>query len=514
MKRLFAILTLLAILLTSCTTLNAETTDQTTNTQQAEQNADTTTTDNGATKQVRPDRTKREDEPEGIARFELNETFQNLLDEVNTEHEAVKMYDGDYEQYLVLNKEEGFDLEDYALAPSSIPPGTTVLTLDQVKEDLEYLYKALRTHYGCYEYFGGDEVFRPAIDAVIADCAALETITFSKLHSSLLDRMSFIEDLHFSIDFLWLDGYEQIIPFFFRNVAYQKTENGYETLDGKVVSSVDGFVDLDELFKRSLTKDGDLVYYPILLDPTTKVAGRITCSIPALTVRYTDGSTDQLTPSDHYFERSGTSTVDVRTENGIPVITVGGFYPGSDGLKFDRSAFDYRERDIVMVDLRYNSGGDCSKVERWMQNYASRPVWPNSMTLLDGNTLHTLTKYAMSHAEEEFAPMDNVTIMLAGKATCSAGENMVDMGYNMENTLIVGENTFGVLVGSAGRNVTLPNSGVYLEIGTGLHLHPEGHFEEYRGFFPDIWCPADEAKEAVMNFIKKNTTVTYEQAEK
>ena len=36
------------------------------------------------------------DVEDNISRFEWNETFQTLLDDVNAAHKAVEMYDGDY----------------------------------------------------------------------------------------------------------------------------------------------------------------------------------------------------------------------------------------------------------------------------------------------------------------------------------------------------------------------------------------------------------------------------------
>ena len=66
-------------------------------------------------------------------------------------------------------------------------------------------------------------------------------------------------------------------------------------------------------------------------------------------------------------------------------------------------------------------------------------------------------------------------------------------------------NTNGILTSGLGK-WTLPNTGIYVTFGSDFFLHPAGeHFEEFRGYYPDIWVPAAEAEEAVMNFIAQNT---------
>ena len=60
---------------------------------------------------------------------------------------------------------------------------------------------------------------------------------------------------------------------------------------------MDDHPDLDELFKRSISEQGYLVYYPVLLKPATFDGTeweKHTCD-ETLTVHYTDGSTDTLT---------------------------------------------------------------------------------------------------------------------------------------------------------------------------------------------------------------------------
>lgn len=499
MKRFLAMAFVL-IMLTACTSVDIQVEDEETNAappaQQTEEKAPET-----------PDEGKTEPK---ILEYERSETFQKLLGECNTAHEAVKISEADYMPYVVQYEEPGFDINKYRYDPAAQKPEDTVLTLEQVAEDMEVYYKALRTNYHCaYPYFGGDEAFRAAVDGVVADCAALEVITCGDVLDSMEERFAFVKDAHFS--FGGRRSGELLVPFFFRSVAYMKTETGYETAEGKRVESVDGYEDLNELFKLSLTKEGELVYYPVVLGgiPINSFSGLVKCTLEPLTVHYTDGSTETLRGEDYYKPnfRGSTATVVVREEEDIPIVLATKFVDDASGQEFVRTAYDYRDRDIVILDLRYHSGGNVFVGQAWAEAYMRRTAFMHPVIAVKTGAQGNYSYYN-SHRDNEFVSLENVRIVLTSKGACSAAEGFADICFNMENTLFVGENTFGAYTSSASNQISLPNSGLHMIFGNGLALfNDDGHFEEYRGLLPDIWVPAVEAEEAVMNFIAKNTTV-------
>lgn len=68
--------------------------------------------------------------------------------------------------------------------------------------------------------------------------------------------------------------------------------------------------------------------------------------------------------------------------------------------------------------------------------------------------------------------------------------------YNLDNSLIIGENTNGSMISNSG-HIELPNSKCSVDMTfSTVYLTPDGsdYFEELRGFFPDIWVPAKEAE--------------------
>lgn len=444
-------------------------------------------------------------DPSQIPSFTLSDTFCDVLDHVNSAHEAVKLYNGDYSAYMGQYQNPEFDPNMCEFNEKAMPKSTAILTLEQITADMETFYETLRTEYGCYEYFGGDEAFRPAIDAVIADCAAMDEIRCVDWVESLIEHFSFVKDAHFTFGGIMVDKAE--VPFFFRDISFRKTENGYVADNGKIVASVDGYDELDELFKLSLTKKGELVYYPVLLEKFHYMQledKKVECST-TLTVRYADGSYDELSAEPFKLISRSSSSKNAKTKekDGIPVVTVNYFDPTKDGALYVDSAPLLRDRDIFIMDMRTCTGGQYSMMPQWFTNYTLQEVWQNSLSLKKG-TPDMLYKNHLTKSDKEFVSTENTCIILTSKRTMSCGEAFVDMSYNMENTLLVGENTFGCLTGSL-KHWTLPNTGLYVSFGEMLYLYPDGgYFEEFRGFYPDIWVPAAEAEEAVMNFITKN----------
>ena len=284
-------------------------------------------------------------------------------------------------------------------------------------------------------------------------------------------------------------------------------------MDGRIVASVDGFEDLGELFKLSLTKEGDLVYYPVVLETVSQEkmeAGNVCYSADSLTVRFTDGTTIDLT-ADPYSQKSYNTkrSVDYRVSKGIPVTTVHNVDLENGRDELTDAAVESSNYDISIVDLRICRGGITAMYDEWYSNYTYHDMIGHSYMLYQGEAFVTNKGVLYpdpSKANDIFTSSDNVLIILTSKITLSSGELFVDIAHNLENTLIIGENTHGSITCSI-RTWTLPNTGMFVTFGDALFLFPEGeHFQEFRGFYPDIWVPAGEAEVAVMNFIAKNTT--------
>lgn len=430
-------------------------------------------------------------------------TMEELLAEVNAEHQEVEKGTMNASQYVG-------DLVDQDLRWSYYPKENTaeydpekILTQQQAIEDVTYLFNAFHDCYGPYEYFGGAEVFDAVEETIKAELQTKETLIAADLEQILLQNLAFIKDGHFNINNK--SPYMIKIPFFFREVAFVKTEEGYQAIDGRKVESVEGYDNLDELMKRSISQEGKLVYYPVLLkdnDPSIRLDLPQSCK-ETLIVHYTNKTTQELKAepfqiySETFLKTPEEYQVVTSRQNGeIPV------------FQFNEFDLDYEEEisegakvlkkaPIAILDLRSNRGGSALIAEDWISKYT------NTLVLMNRNIIDTKTGEFLRNEEDKWIENPNMLIILSGKYSASASEMLIDCAYNLENVLIIGENTMGALLGGQG-STCLPSSAVKVGVGNGLmSLQTEGdYFEELRGFYPDIWVPAGEAEELAVKLIE------------
>ncbi len=384
-------------------------------------------------------------------------TLDELLAEVNAEHQAVHQPRVDESQYL----REAPDEESVARFTEG--------------ERTDFDPDAEVT--APYDYFGGDETFGEHKAELLAKLKEKESWTATEVKDLLLEGLRFFKDGHFSINNGEKPNPWQV-PFFYREMAFYKTEEGdYISEKGKRVASVDGYSDLDELFKRSISPEGEIVYYPILLKEYDSQAGDET-----LTVHYANGSTQTLTaePFQRYNERIEGDAVTEYHKNGeIPVFTIDSCYDGvMDEIM--AGAIMVARYPVGIVDIRANMGGSDSVSETWLRQYTH------------ANHLMYRNQFLMK------------LIVLTSKNVASAAETFVDMAHNVENVLFIGENTRGAQVTSAAYHVWLPNSKCVVTMGHGLFVVPQDwdYYKELRGYEPDLWVPAGEAEELAVKLME------------
>ena len=248
-------------------------------------------------------------------------TMEELMAEVNAEHQTVERFEGDLSPYL-REPTESIEFERLTLFPEAKAEyqPEKLLTFKQAKEDIDFVFHVFHDTYGLYDYFGGDETFSQAKQSVLQQCESAETLTCEFLVQSLVQNLSFVKDGHFSI--AQQSAAPRICPFFYREVAFVKTEEGYQSEDGKQVESVEGYEDLDQLFHRSISPEGELVYYPVVLKEVedASLQGTYQNNEP-LVVRYQGGETQTLTAEsfEMYDEALPERTVTEEVE-GIPVL--------------------------------------------------------------------------------------------------------------------------------------------------------------------------------------------------
>ena len=429
-------------------------------------------------------------------------TLDQLKEEVNAAHQAVDN-DGLSKQFIFRQPvdKDGTPIsaQTYYVDSSAQPyDPDLVLARQQMEEDVAYLFDALYACYGNYDRMGGQIVFDKAEQAVLNECARHDSLRAEDFQQMLLPYFTFVKDAHFKIQNQTLNSHWY--PFFFRETVFYLDDSQYVTENHKTVASVDGYEDLTELFKRSISPEGEIVYYPIVLQDST------TCE-ETLTVHYTDGSTQvlQCEPYDYgeQFENVDQEAIpEVCYDSGIPVArinsmqgeTVGDWYEG-----FQESAKVLGNSQISILDLRFNGGGQGEVAVEWLKDYAKTVVPSNALFF------SAFSGVQRSSARDLWVSNDNLLVILTSKCTASAAEWLIDAAYNLENVLVVGDNTSGAMVGSMAY-IQLKNSKLIIGIGTMENIIPDtnDYFEEFRGFCPDLWVPADEAEELAVKLLEQN----------
>ena len=435
-----------------------------------------------------------------------NLTFEELMEEVNAKHQEVEAMDVDISDYIGDLVDDEQRNQYYLKQTQEKYDPEKMLTQQEAIEDVTYLFDAFHDCYDPYEYFGGTKVFDVAEEKIKEELQKQESIKSEDFEKILLQELKFVKDAHFGINMQRTNPVK--IPFFFRENAFQKTKNGYQTTEGKQVKSVEGYENLDEIMKRSLSKEGELVYYPVLLkdcDFWDAFETPQTCD-ETLIVHYTNGESEELEaePYQIYTEMD----IEHPEKNKVVRAWEDGEIPVFQFNMFDEKHRDsiltgakkLREAPISILDLRSNTGGNGGIPGEWMERYTQKSV-SGHKTVID--TKEGI-KIEDSDTEEPWVEHDKMLIILVGKYSASASEWLLDLAYNVENVLIVGENTSGAIIGMTSK-ISLPNSACQVDIGSGkVSLFPEdkGYMEEFRGVYPDIWVPAGEAEDLILQFLE------------
>lgn len=157
---------------------------------------------------------------------------------------------------------------------------------------------------------------------------------------------------------------------------------------------------------------------------------------------------------------------------------------------------EHEDAPVQIIDLCTNGGGFWQDAQSVIMDYVGQAVPTNSVEVdaWTGN---------YQEEQDQFAENEKLLIVLTGKYTASAAEQFVDAIHNVENVLVIGENTNGCILTAAGQSY-LPNSNAPMVLGTNMvHVFPEGFFEELRGLYPDLWVPAGEAEDLVIKLVER-----------
>ena len=414
--------------------------------------------------------------------------FDAFLEEVNTRRKAVIETEAalDISQWTPdftgQNDTYTEDEMELLLTPHDL---TEPLTVETAQEDIETFFTLLRTTYGAYEYFGGDEMFGPLEEQALAQIkqeAADGKILLSKtVQDILVDALSpVVRDGHFTIG-------EQSLIESHRVYMYY--------VPGLYLSDVEGL---------------DLNY----VKPTIGPEGQICYGFYALSHDGTD-LPDTLGDYDLDWTQAERSTrgSEVFTEysyQDIPVLQSTQMYASTPEHETQLERFaacggEYADEPVLIFDVRANPGGSDIWIMNWFEEFTGQQAEPKGAY---GHRYSQLSCWAISYPADEmgtwgvsekqgtWVPRENVALLLTDKGTASSGETAVEYFHTMENVLAIGAPNSGCDLVPNNYEVYLPNTGIPIFFGTGLNFCETLDNRDGIGFLPDLWVNPPDALDA------------------
>lgn len=404
-----------------------------------------------------------------------------------------------------------------------------VYTPEQVREDLDILFYYYEVGYGPYFYFGGKEAFDAAKAAVWADMEKLNEITASDLEESLVRHLEFVQDAHFRINHRTavprLEGY-------LSEEVFRRDAAGFTDADGNRLSSVAGNREFAGNMVLSLSSEGDVAYrYMLLSEQKPQALG---FEFESGKTVYTEFFSSHAAAGE---PQASEENVTLTYIDDIPVIKADfmGFpHAKDDGSanKFLELAEQLKDAPVLIVDLRANGGGNGLIAQMFYEKLTGAYTTPNHYSLtrlvygpqeyepdpdsfyyIPNEVLRRFTKpeaindsWKLENPEpREVIEREPFLIVLTSKGTASSADNFTDIAFNIENSLVIGSNTAGVMVSSASVGVKLPNTGIIGQMGFNFSVYDPEHFREGVGFMPDIWTSGD-ALEAAVALVNKSSS--------
>ena len=360
----------------------------------------------------------------------------------------------------------------------------SILSAQEAREDVVAAFDLLHDLYGGYHYFGGDEVFGPLKESVLSQLYDGERYTIRELKALLQEALSpVLQDGHFAIGGTLLLEERQRM-FFVPDVYFDETD-GLDSAYVKPTIAPEG--KLTYCF-AALSKDGEDLptgigtYVKLEWTPAEDV------QIGAEPVAYHKSEKDGLTfltcqSMDTYFQE--------------PL------------LEFARSGAEYQELNSFVIDLRGNRGGSPYYWREWLTGFlGEKPQaretiairWPDTSGFygyLGYITPKTQGSYTINTSVGLWNENERTIFCLIDGQTGSAAEWFAAYLHTLGHVVFIGSNTRGMMLIGGNFTYYLPNSGLDIFFGVGLHFYQDTDNYDGIGQQPDLWVEPAKAADAV-----------------
>ena len=359
---------------------------------------------------------------------------------------------------------------------------------EKAREDLDVFFTLLRTTYGAYEYFGGDEVF----EKLKAESIEILEDTTTPYGSTLIRLAT---ALYLPLEGTVLDGHFTIGG----SHLFSKLRTYY--VPDIYISDPTGLS--EDYVKPTIGPDGAITYGFFAM---SKDGSDLPDTLGGYELSWTPCET--VGPGHFVFAES--------EYQGIP--TLQSRYMSADTpeeeeqlARFAACGGEYADAPLLIFDVRSNPGGYSNWMAEWFDGWTGQPAQPRRSS---GKRISQIGCYFLDYPDEamgtwavssqpgRWVEREGITFLLTDNWTASAGEDVLTDLHTVENTLAVGVNTGGCSLVSDNFTCCLPNSGLPVFFGTGLGFHETMENRDGVGYAPDLWVNPPDAMEAVARLCR------------
>lgn len=462
--------------------------------------------------------------------------FNKILSSINSNNEKFRVPYVDVKDYInEVTYDSLFNSEDIESMIENGGENKSIVSREEAIEDINFLFNILKNNYSLYTYLGGDLEFLSAKENIINGIDT-DTISSKDLCNIIIKNLNFINDNHFVMSYksqaenkLGETSYFYILD----KEYYYKDDTGFFIKDEKkkkYIVSINNDSEVEEYMNLSISDNGEVVYkIGKLLTPENDNENIRERAYFDVVINYkveneiiTDKKT--LIRANYLFNTGNDFSIDI--ENNIPILSLRSFSLDEKTKDdFLQSAFELKNYNINILDLRGNGGGYGGLVVQWLENrFGFRPVGNSKKIginrfLFDGKLpseeafgevkdLFNLEfkddyYYSKDIDNENLYDNDSLIFVLTDVNEGSSTEMFVEYIKNYENVILVGTNTSGTMQGSSyGMDFRVPNSEIYFKFGQWLYLYDKEYFRESVGYKPDIWVNGNDALDKTLDLIK------------
>ena len=443
-------------------------------------------------------------------------------------------------RYQFIPQDEELPRNELAADFDLEPP--QLISSEEAIEDIEYLFNLLSHGYSGYGYFRTKGNFDHAKKDIVEKVKTRPVWSPSELSEVIRNHLDFIRDGHVRIG----DYYYSTHKDFWYNTSLEiwKTEGDSFFTDGTALWKI-----------LTVNRNSPTLYtYPSLDDEGEPVyiLGVLSQSPPQPLIVYATNGPEEKSFEVHlYRSDSDFESEDIFSDtviDGIPVISVRSFthHDFTELEKFLKTAEKYRGEPVVILDIRGNGGGSFDWGETWVQNFTgksppfyfvsyvffSRTSMMGQYNLFRGlsdkypdtDPYRSAAEYFekmvdsfkeasrkpywaknLMQSDIKVIPNATVIVVIIDDEVASAGETFIGNLLQVENVILVGENSQGTATFWNKGIFQLPHSLIPVCLSTTLNFTFDSKTIEEEGFFPDLWIPAEYSLDYVLRALEKQT---------